>query len=133
MVSLHENNFPSHSREPQDVGANFIALVENANDGMLVIVGGGIIAYVNKYAADIVGKTKETVIGKSIRDFLHPDEFEKVIDIFQRRIQDKSVPDRYRTIVKATHEYINVELTVAKTLWGGEPASFAIIRDIRNT
>lgn len=131
MIFSPSHRFPSSGQEPNDIGLNFIALAENANDGMLVIVGQGVIAYANPYAASMVGKRTEAVIGRSIKDFLPADEQERVASIFHARMQGKPAPDRYSTVILGKSTKIPVELTVAKTTWADEPASFVIIRDIR--
>mgnify|MGYP000329422356 CR=1 FL=1 len=114
----------------EDIGRNFIELVENANDGVVVIVGAGIIAYINPYAAQLVGRDPEQVIGRKMRDFLHPQEFERVWGYYQQRMRGEHAPTRYRTLLLRDDDEICVEVSVAKTNWANEPASFVILRDV---
>ncbi len=88
---------------------NFRALAENANDGILIAAGEeGVNVYANKRAAEITGYSV-------------------------RRLAAKNVPGEYETkLVRQSREIFPVELSSARSVWKGEPASIIIIRDITN-
>jgi len=110
---------------------NFRAVAENANDGILVAVGEGVHVYVNKRAAEITGYSVAELFETGIKDLVHPDEFEKIMERYRKRLAGKPVPTRYETIfIRKDGKSVPVEFTAAKTVWQGEPASVVFFRDI---
>jgi PAS domain-containing protein len=62
-----------------------------------------------------------------------PDEIKKVVDRYKRRLAAENVPGQYETkLVRQSREIFPVELSSARSVWKGEPASIIIIRDITN-
>ncbi|MBI5181982.1 MAG: PAS domain S-box protein [Nitrospirae bacterium] len=109
---------------------NFRALAENANDGILISTGQGAHVYANRRAGEIAGYTTEELLRMTIRDLAHPDEFPKIIEQFKKRVEGKSVPSQYETvIVRRDGKSVPIEITASRTIWKGWPASLVIIRD----
>ena len=109
----------------------FRALSENANDGILIALGQGVHVYANRKAADTTGYSVSELLKTSIKDLAHPDEFEKIIGRFKRRLEGKPAPIRYETVmIRKDRKSVPVELTAAKTVWQGQAADIAIFRDI---
>ena len=110
---------------------NFRAVAENANDGILVAVGEGVHVYVNKRAAEITGYSVAELLETDIKGLVHPDEFEKIMERYRKRLAGKPVLTRYETIfIRKDGKSVPVEFTAAKTVWQGEPASVVFFRDI---
>ncbi|MFZ3063063.1 MAG: PAS domain S-box protein [Actinomycetota bacterium] len=110
---------------------NFEALAENANDGIIIAAGKGTFVFANKRMAKMTGYRVGELIGLSIKDLLHPDEFKKVMDRYTKRLEGKPVPRTYESVfVKKDGKSLVVEITAAKTIWQGKPADIGIIRDI---
>lgn len=110
---------------------NFEALAENANDGIIIAAGKGTFVFANKRMAKMTGYCVGELIGLSIKDLLHPDEFKKVMDRYTKRLEGKPVPRTYESVfVKKDGKSLVVEITAAKTIWQGKPADIGIIRDI---
>ena len=109
---------------------NLRTLTENAHDGILVNLDGKHV-FANKYIADMLGYTVDEMRNTGIRDLVHPDECQKVLDRFKARMHDKRPQSHYETLfVSRSGESIPVEITAAKTLWHGKPAGMVIVRDI---
>ncbi len=117
-------------RELSEREQNLRTLTENAHDGILVNLDGKHV-FANKYIADMLGYTVEEMKNTGIRDLVHPDECQKVLDRFKARMDDKRPQSHYETLfVSKDGESIPVEITAAKTLWHGRPAGMVIVRDI---
>ena len=112
---------------------NFKALAANANDGILIATGEGVHVYVNKQASEITGYSVPELLKTTIKDLIHPDEFKEISENYQRRLEGKYVPTRYETaIIRKDGKVLPVEVTGAKTVWRGQPADIAIVRDIED-
>lgn len=109
---------------------NFRSLAENANDGILISTGQGAHVYANRRAAEIAGYTIDELLGLTIKDLAHPNEFPKIIERFKKRVAGKSAPSQYETaIVRKDGKDVPVEITASRTIWKDQPASLVIMRD----
>jgi PAS domain S-box-containing protein len=110
---------------------NFRALAENANDGILIAAGEGVHVYANKRAAEITNYSGDELLEIGLKELVAPDEVEEVADRYKRRLAGENVPGQYETaLVKKSGESFSAELSSARTVWEGQPASIVIIRDI---
>lgn len=110
---------------------NFMALAENASDGIMIATGKGIPVYANKRAAEITGYSTTELLELSIKELAHPDEVKKVIERYQARLVEEPMPRQYETvIVRKDGDGVLIEFAGAKTVWQGEPADIVIFRDI---
>ena len=110
---------------------NFRAIAENAHDGILISIQNGDYDYANRRASEITGYSIPELLTMSYKDLAHPDEITRVERIYQNRMDGKSVPHSYETlVVKKDKTNIPVEVTGAKTLWKGQSAAMVAIRDI---
>jgi len=110
---------------------NFRALAENANDAIMIATGEGEYVYANKRSSEVTGYDAEELQKIGLRGLFHPDEVAKVEDTYRRRLSGKPVERQYETrIVHKDGRSVPVELTAARTIWRGEPASIVIMRDV---
>jgi PAS domain S-box-containing protein len=109
----------------------FKALAENANDGIFVNIGEGLHAYANKRASEIMGYSVAELLKSTIKDLVHPDELEKIMERYRKRLADEPIPAQYETVmVNKEGKNVPIELTAARTVWQGQPADLVILRDI---
>jgi len=109
----------------------FRVVAENAGDGILIATGKGVHIYANKGAAEITGYSIAELLKTSIKGLVHPDEFEKIMERYRKRLEGIPVPRQYETIIiRKDGKSVPIELTAAKTVWCGQPADMVIIRDI---
>ena len=66
---------------PGDV--NFSVLVENSLDAIAVLNGDGTIRYESPSVERVLGYRPEELIGKSVLDFIHPDDVQGVAETFE--------------------------------------------------
>jgi PAS domain S-box-containing protein len=110
---------------------NFKALVENAGDSVFVVSKEEKIVYANKKAARMTGYKRERLLGKSIGILLFGDEFKKIAEMLKKRMKGESTPGRYESsFVVKSGKRISIEISATLIQWYGQPASFALVRDI---
>ncbi|MDY7075516.1 MAG: PAS domain S-box protein [Chloroflexota bacterium] len=111
--------------------ANFRAVAENANDGILIVTGKGQHLYANKRVTEISGYSVAELLNMDIRDLAHPDEIGKLTARLQKRLAGEYVPRQYETaLVRKDGEIVPVEITGAQTVWQSQPTDLVVVRDI---
>jgi two-component system sensor kinase FixL len=110
----------------------FRSIAENANDAFLVAGPDGIHVFANKRAADITGYSTDELVHTSIRQLVHPEEFEQVVkERFRKRMAGEPAPNQYDTIlIGKDGRNIPIELSSSKVVWYGKPADLVVFRDI---
>ncbi|MBA4393706.1 MAG: hypothetical protein C0407_09160, partial [Desulfobacca sp.] len=105
--------------------------IEQSNDGF-ALVRGRLHLYVNKKMADIFGYDRpEEIIGKPIDLLIHPDDLERIIDINRRRKKGESSPAKYEFKgLRKDGGTVQIEVSASRTIYKGEPATLAYLRDI---
>ena len=110
---------------------NFRALAENANDGIMVVIGKGVHVYANKRAGEISGYSASELRKITIKDWAHPDEFKKIIKKYRAIVDGKPYQRRYETtLIRKDGKAVPLEVVSARTKWHGEYAYLVIFRDI---
>jgi PAS domain S-box-containing protein len=108
----------------------FKAIVDNANDGILVANPNGKHIYANTRASEITGYPIDELLKTTINDLAHPEEFPAIKERFNARLAGQLTPRQYSTRI-LTKEGISkdIEITAARTSWNNHPAIIVIIRD----
>jgi PAS domain S-box-containing protein len=103
----------------------------NAGEGMVIAEGVNLV-HVNDAVAAMLGYTpKEIAAMKTLRDIIHPDEIESVIDRARRRAAGEGLENRYASAVRAKDgRRVDVEVVIATMNIGGRLQTVAIARDI---
>jgi PAS domain S-box-containing protein len=107
-------------------------LTDNMNDLILQIDEKGIITYSSPSLNQLSGFKPHEVVGKNAFDFVHPDEQEKIINVFQKAISAKRDETIELRIKKSDDNYIWVEAS-GKPVYdrrGNFEAVVLVIRDI---
>ena len=111
--------------------ANFRALAENAQSGIAIFNRDGRVAFANQRALRIAGCRREEVDGVQFRRFLRPDDRKQFLDRYRKRIAGCKISSRYEaTILDKKGLPLIVDITAARTLWQGHPATIVIFDDI---
>jgi PAS domain S-box-containing protein len=121
-----------HERTQEALGeseAKYRILVEQANDGIL-IVQDGMIKFANRRLAEANGRTVEELINTNFLDYVRPDEVPHVANRYHRRMAGEDVEHVYETVLlhRDGHE-IPVEVNAGAIIYHGRPAVFAFVRD----
>ena len=109
----------------------FRTLAENANDGIFITVGEGIQSFANDRAGEITGYSVAELLKTEIKNLVHPNEVQKIMERYKKRLAGEPFPFQYETLlIHKNGKSVPVELTAAKTVWHGQPADLVIVRDI---
>ncbi len=120
----------AHLRE---IEQNLRFLIENTNDGILVVSEEGRYVYVNRRVCELTGYALKELLQMPYTGIIHPDEIPKIRERYTARISGRPAPKRYET--RALHKdgtAFPVELTAAATTWRGRIADVIIVQDIRS-
>ena len=110
--------------------ANFRTLTESANVGILVGNGTRTL-YANRFLLDLLGYRLDEFTRIGIKETIHPDEYEKVLQRFQARMNGEPAPAMYETVFLSRNgQAVPVEITPTLTNWQGKQASLLFVQDI---
>jgi two-component system cell cycle sensor histidine kinase/response regulator CckA len=128
-AEIHERSRIAKALRESEQG--YRTAIESCNDGVSIIQGKQHV-YVNQMFADIHGyESPEEVIGKSLDEFVHPDDLQWVQDLAIRRQRGEPVANKYEfKALRKDGTPVYLENSVAKTIYKGEAASLSFFRDI---
>jgi PAS domain S-box-containing protein len=105
-------------------------VVERAND-MVAIVQDTLIKYINTRSLEMLGYPPKQMIGTPITEYVHPDELQRDISLYERRMAGEHAGSIYETsLLHRDGSRVDVELNAGVITYGGRPADLVIIRDI---
>jgi len=105
-------------------------LIEHAGEGIYVVQDGKL-QMVNSRTTEMCGYTEQELISQPFKNFVHPDDFDILIDRFWRRIRGETVPSRYSFRIARKDGTLRwVELSVGIIDWNGAPATLNYVTDI---
>jgi PAS domain S-box-containing protein len=109
----------------------YSVLVEEASDGV-VIFQDEKIAFTNKKGAELIGYSKDELLGVPFEKLVSEKHRLIVKKRYYERLRGDKVPETLEIeLIAKTGEYIQIELTGALVHYQGRPADLIIIRDIR--
>ena len=113
--------------EEADQESVYRALVEQANDAIVIIQGSELV-YRNKATDEMLGGMPDNV---DWTDFVHPSARSTVIENYEGRVAGGDAPDRYEMVLLSSmgHEVV-CEASPRRIQYKGQPAVMAILRDI---
>ncbi len=110
---------------------NLQALADNANDGIAVGMGTHHVFVNERFAAMLGYPSTGALLKVSVVDLVDPSERQRIAEFMQRRRTNEEPPLQYETaLLRRDGSTLPVEITVAETIWSGEPAHLIVIRDI---
>ena len=105
-------------------------LVDNANEGIL-IVQDRLVAFPNRKALDILGRSDDELNGASFVGLVHPEDRESVEEYYFNNAAQVEVPEGYRfRILDPSGKDLWAQLAVAEIAWEDRPATLCLLRDI---
>ncbi len=106
------------------------ALIERASDG-IAIIQDTLLIYANERLGALLGYEVPELLNTEFTRYLHPDEIERVTNIYYHRLAGQEVPQVYETaIVQRDGRKLEVEINAGIISHGGRPADFIFVRDI---
>ena len=108
----------------------FKAIADNTAVGVFIYQD-GIVRYVGREAARLLGYDVSETIGRSIMDFIHPDERQHIADMVRRRTARENVPDQYETrMLKKDGSALDVLMFGIMIEYEGKPATQGAFLDL---
>ena len=105
-------------------------LVENANEGILVLQD-GLITFANPRAAQIVRYPRQDLESRPFTDFVFPEDRDKVFSHYRNRISGEPSPQQYTLrLVDFQGGTVWVEANIIVISWEGRPAALVFSTDI---
>jgi len=105
-------------------------LVESSSDAVVVIQD-GIIKYANPAISKIANMMPKEIVGRTMTDFIAPEDKEAVGINYQRRMKGEKVENRYEfSAVDNKGKIVPVETSNSIISFEGRPADMAILRDV---
>lgn len=105
-------------------------LVENSNDG-IIYAKEGVITYANPRVLEMLSIGLADFIGQPITRFVHPNERNKILSRYERRLKGIAEPSIYETtLINSNNESVPVEFNVNLTTLQGNTITIVFIRDI---
>lgn len=131
-VIIDETEQTSAKKRLEESDNNFKTLADNAQDGILIASGPDARhVYANRRASEITGYTTDELLTMTIADLVHPAERKRLVALYTERVTGRPTPAIYETVLRGKHgNAIPVEITGARTIWHGQPATIGMLRDI---
>lgn len=112
--------------------ARYRTLVENATEGIIVIVGEeGRIVFANPMAAEILGQPLVTLEGLSVATLIHPEDRDQTMMRYAARLRGENIPSRYTLrVITARGSTRWLLLHAERIIWEEQPAILVMFSDI---
>jgi PAS domain S-box-containing protein len=125
-----ESELRKRNKNLQEGEEKYRNLVEKSCDG-IAIIQDMVLTFVNPELAKMLGYPADYYINKPFTEFIHPDETQKVVDRYKRRLAGEEVPSIYESAVIAKDGHtVFVEFNASHNLYQGKPTTFVFVRDI---
>jgi len=107
----------------------YLALVENSNDGILVVQD-NIIKFMNTKMTQWLGYPREELMGKPIITIQPPAHIQTIADALNKRLAGKKIPDWYEVeYLDRDGKTLPAELSVNVIEYEGKQAVMGVVRD----
>jgi PAS domain S-box-containing protein len=107
------------------------ALVENSNDGVVVLQD-GLIKFVNRVLSQITGIAIKDVLEKPFLEIISPKYRKMLAEKYQRRLAGLSTESLYSfDLIAKDGSFLPVEANLSLIQYNGRRADLAVVRDVR--
>lgn len=95
--------------------AQYKLLVERAGIGILIDDEKGQITFTNRTLQDMLGYSEKELLGKRIKEIIHPGDLKTVVTRHKKRLKDSNAPERFRfRALKKNGKTLSLEVDVVK-------------------
>ncbi|HMA05912.1 MAG TPA: PAS domain S-box protein [Methanomicrobiales archaeon] len=106
------------------------ALVERANDG-IIVVQDGIVKFCNRRAAELWGGDVGEIEGRPLQDFIDPVDVSRIRENYERRMAGEEVPRQYDALLlRKDGSRFHGELNAGAFTFEGRAADLVLFRDM---
>ncbi len=117
-------------RELRESEVRFRTIVDHAADAIMLRTDDGKLVDVNQYACEILGYTREELLGMTPRDFVDPDEDSASFRSVSERLMAGEVFGFESRLRRKDGTLLPVDVRVRPFWQGGQHLNLAIVRDI---
>ncbi|MDH7559361.1 MAG: PAS domain S-box protein [bacterium] len=105
-------------------------LVENAHEAIVVVQEDAIV-YANARISQVTGYAPEEIVGMRLVQLIHPEDRERTLAQYRRRLEGETTPGFGRTRVITRQGQVRwVEFNAVSFMWEGRPATLAFVEDV---
>ncbi len=130
LASNLEKMVETRTEALKDSEERYRTLIENSEDVILVLRKGEI-AFANPRASQLLGYSRDEIIGKFLADLVPPEDRDVVDPLRANNLPRRSVQNLYDFRIlnkdRATHW---VEMSLVRCDWQGNPAILSFLRDV---
>ena len=128
LKNIHDYELAGEAlRESEE---KYRSLVERSIDGILIIQD-GLIRFANSRLGEIWGGSVEELLETPVINHIHPDERDKVMKLYERRMADEKVHPIYETVLlRKDGTPVHTEINANVIRYNGKPADLVMVRDI---
>ncbi len=114
----------------QESEEKYRLLVESSMEGIHVLQD-GIIKFANPKIAKIFDTTVEKLIGRRVKELLHPDDIDAAVERYRARMRGEPIEGPYQLRYKAEDGRISwIEVSGVSILWENKPAVLYFSSDV---
>ncbi|MCY7387286.1 MAG: PAS domain S-box protein [Burkholderiales bacterium] len=106
------------------------AVVENANDG-IIVTQDGFIRFANPRAYELTGRDADTVLATPFIEMIHADDRARVYGNYLRRMRGEAVENLYTfRVVSANRDIRTLQISAVAIDWEGRAATLNFLADV---
>jgi PAS domain S-box-containing protein len=129
-MNLMLSNLAEVNENLKESQVKYSTIVEESNDGVIIATGEKV-KYVNPKTVQIVGEAAEKCIGRSLLDFVSPEDRPIVLKNYTARMEGQPSPDLYEiNLLHSSGSIIPVEINARAIDIAGEKNDMIMVRDI---
>lgn len=117
------------NEELEKVKEKYRSLIDNSPDGIVIVYDDKVV-FINDRGLNMLGYTRDELIGKEVFQYIHPEDREMVKNNVEKVLSGISVPPTEYRLINKSGEIIYVETSRRKVEYEGMPAVQCIVRDI---
>ena len=101
--------------------------------GSAAIIKRGILKQVNRPFIELLGYDKETLLQKSLLDFVAPEGISGIEGYYLNKLKGEAVTTYETVLLTIDNKKINVRITIKPTTHAGEKADMVFVRDLKQS
>ncbi len=117
------------NEELEKVKEKYCSLIDNSPDGIVIVYDGKVV-FINNRGLNMLGYTRDELIGEEVFKYIHAEDREMVKNNVEKVLSGISVPPTEYRLINKNGEIIYVETSRKKVEYEGMPAVQCIVRDI---
>ena len=130
MDSVPDRDWEAEAHAAKEVLANYRALTDNSPTGIIIIQDGKVV-YANPEILRLMGYTLKEALSADVWQVIHPDDRERVLDCYRRRMSGQDSPEQYEVrVITKSGKVRHLELRATVVQFNGAPAVLDNVVDI---